>query len=144
MILAFLLHVAFIVNSDKSIQWKGALIEVNSRRAERGLKPFIYSEELSRAAAGCAKLRAEYRIAGHTANDFAALPDGAIANAAGCGALDPSWGWQSCCTYDDYVYAGAAITVYGGIRYMHIFVSGGSGSGFPASNNTYARKRWRR
>lgn len=100
-----------------------ALDEVNAVRAKRGLKPFIYDENLYRAAAGCADFRAERLIAGHTSNDFAALPAGASATAAGCAAWEPSWGWGACCTYDNYTYAGAAYTVgRDGRRYMHIFV----------------------
>jgi hypothetical protein len=100
-----------------------ALDEVNATRAKRGLKPFIYDHDLYRAAAGCADFRAERLIAGHTSNDFAALPPGACATAAGCAAWEPSWGWGACCTYDNYTYAGAAYTIgKDGRRYMHIFV----------------------
>ena len=35
-----------------------ALAEVNAVRAQRGLKPFIYDQDLYRAAAGCADFRA--------------------------------------------------------------------------------------
>ncbi len=100
-----------------------ALKEVNATRAQRGLAPFIFDEDLYRAAAGCADFRAERLIAGHTSNDFAALPPGATAKAAGCAAWEPSWGWGSCCTYDSYTYAGAAYAVgKDGRRYMHLFV----------------------
>jgi hypothetical protein len=100
-----------------------ALAEVNAARAARGLKPFIYDHDLYRAAAGCADFRAERLIPGHTSNDFAALPAGANATAAGCAAWEPSWGWGACCTYDNYTYAGAAFAIgRDGRRYMHIFV----------------------
>jgi hypothetical protein len=101
----------------------GALAEVNAARAARGLKPFVHDPALTRAAEVCAALRAQHRIAGHTANDFAALEPGVSARAAGCGALDPSWGWGSCCTYDGYQYAGAAVVMGAdNRRYMHLFV----------------------
>lgn len=100
-----------------------ALAEVNAARAARGLRPFVHDPALTRAAEVCAALRAQHRIAGHTANDFAALEPGVQAAAAGCGALDPSWGWGTCCTYDGYTFAGAAVIVGAdGKRYMHLFV----------------------
>ena len=112
-----------VVGTGRASADTEALGEVNAVRAERGLKPFIYDHELYRAAAGCADFRAERLIAGHTANDFAALPSGAAATAAGCAAWEPSWGWGACCTYDNYTYAGAAYTLgRDGRRYMHLFV----------------------
>jgi len=100
-----------------------ALSEVNAARAARGLRPYLRDEGLTLAAERAASFRASLRIAGHTKNDFSFLPPGSSASAAGCGALDPSWGWASCCTYDGYARAGAAVA-YGadGRRYMHIFV----------------------
>jgi len=100
-----------------------ALHEVNTARAQRGLSPFIHDPNLTAAAMSCAQTRAAYLAAGHTANDFAALPPGVSARAAGCGALDLSWGWGTCCTYENYQYAGAAY-VWGrdNKRYMHLFV----------------------
>ena len=67
--------------------------------------------------------RANVLCSGHTASDFAGLPAGTSAAAGGCGALEPSWGWGTCCTFDNHMYAGAAIA-YGrdGKRYMQIFV----------------------
>jgi hypothetical protein len=100
-----------------------ALAEVNAARARRGLPAYLPDEGLEQAAQTCALLRAQYLLAGHTANDFAALPQGTAASAAGCGALEPSWGWGSCCTYDNYRYAGAAVvTGRDGRRFMHLFV----------------------
>jgi hypothetical protein len=100
-----------------------ALDEVNAIRAARGLRPFIGDSNLTLAAASCAEFRAARLIAGHTANDFAALPPGAWATSSGCAAWEPGWGWGSCCTYDGYTYAGAAYA-FGrdGRRYMHLFV----------------------
>jgi hypothetical protein len=100
-----------------------ALDEVNAARAARGLPPYIRDAGLTAAAAGCAEFRAARLIAGHTANDFAALPAGAMATSAGCAAWEPGMGWGSCCTYDRYTYAGAAYAMgRDGKRYMHLFV----------------------
>jgi hypothetical protein len=106
-------------------RWKvpSALDEVNAARARRGLLSYTEDPALTTAAKGAAEYRAANRIAGHTANDFAFLPAGATASAAGCAAWEPSWGWGSCCTYESYRYAGAAWkTGADGRRYMHLFV----------------------
>jgi hypothetical protein len=100
-----------------------ALDEVNAARAARGLRPFIRDAQLTAAAAAGAEFRAARLIAGHTANDFAALPPGASATSSGCAAWEPGFGWGSCCTYEQYTYAGAAYaTGRDGRRYMHLFV----------------------
>jgi hypothetical protein len=100
-----------------------ALAEVNAARARRGLRPFLPDPLLNQAARTCAKIRAASRIEGHLPSDFAHLPSGASATSAGCGALEPSWGWGTCCTYDNYNYAGAAwVMGADGQRYMHLFV----------------------
>src|SRR5207253_11322790 len=100
-----------------------ALDEVNAARAARGLRPFARDDNLTRAAAGCAEFRALRLIAGHTANDFAAVPAGGYATSAGCAAWEPGMGWGACCTYDNYTYAGAAYAIgRAGQRYMHLFV----------------------
>ncbi len=100
-----------------------ALMEVNAARAARGLPAFIYDLGLSRAAGGCAVWRAERLIAGHTANDFQALPPGSTASAAGCSAVTPEWGFQSCCLYERWTYAGAAkVMGRDGKMYCHLFV----------------------
>lgn len=111
------------VSSGTPLAASDALGEVNAARAARGLRPYVLDPLLTRAAEAAASFRAAHRIHGHTRNDFAYLPPGSSASAAGCGALEPSWGWGACCTYDRYTYAGAAV-VYGadGRRYMHIFV----------------------
>jgi hypothetical protein len=97
--------------------------EVNAARAARGLRPYVYDEGLARAAAGCATFRAERLMAGHTSNDFSALPPGAHASAAGCAAWEPRLGWGACATYDNYTYCGAAWKMgRDGRRYMHLFV----------------------
>ena len=100
-----------------------ALAEVNAARVKRGLRPFLPDPLLEQAARTCAKIRSANRIAGHLSNDFAHLPSGASATSAGCGALEPSWGWGTCCTYENYTYAGAAWMMGAdGRRYMHLFV----------------------
>jgi hypothetical protein len=100
-----------------------ALDEVNATRAARGLAPFIRDDNLTAAAAGCAEFRAARLMAGHTSNDFAALPPGTSASASGCAAWPVGLGWGSCCTYDRYTYAGAAYAMgRDGRRYMHLFV----------------------
>lgn len=105
--------------------WAGenALREVNAARAARGLSPFIEDAKLKAGAVNVAEFRASRLMAGHTGNDFAGLPTGCLASAAGCAAWEPSWGWGACCTYDNYTYAGAAWAVgRDGRRYMQLFV----------------------
>lgn len=100
-----------------------ALEEVNTARARRGLRPFLRDGLLVQAAQRCAEFRAANRIAGHTANDFQFVPAGTQAVAAGSGALEPSWGWGTCCTHEDWTYAGAAVVMGpDGKRYMQLFV----------------------
>lgn len=100
-----------------------ALKEVNAARAARGLLPFVEDKGLTEAAQKAANYRAARLIAGHTNNDFNFLPTGVSAGAAGCAAWDPAWGWGSCCTYEDWHYAGAAMVIgRDGRRYMHLFV----------------------
>lgn len=103
-----------------------ALAEVNAARAARGLPPFIEDPGLTAAAKAAADYRAQHLIAGHVGGpmgDFAFVPAGTSASAAGCAAWHPSWGWGACCTYDGYRYAGAAFAIgRDGRRYMHLFV----------------------
>jgi hypothetical protein len=99
------------------------LDEVNAQRAARGLRPYIRDDGLTQAARACAQFRAAHGLFGHTANDFAFLPAGAFASAAGCAAYPASYGWMSCCVYEGHTYAGAAyVTGRDGKRYMHLFV----------------------
>lgn len=99
------------------------LDEVNATRAARGLPPFMLDENLTRGAMACAMYRAQHRIDGHTPNDFGFLPPGAMARAAGCAAWPVGMGWGSCCTYENWQYAGAAYCIGpDGRRYMHLFV----------------------
>lgn len=100
-----------------------ALSEVNAKRAARGLRPFLRDEGLTRAATGAAQFRAERGLFGHTSNDFSFVPPGTSASSAGCAAYPASYGWMSCCVYDNYTYGGAAyVTGRDGKRYMHLFV----------------------
>ncbi|OAI52311.1 hypothetical protein AYO44_04690 [Planctomycetaceae bacterium SCGC AG-212-F19] len=113
---------ALVFASHANAAWD-ALEEVNAHRAARGLPPFVRCPDLARAAAGCADFRAERQMAGHTANDFAALPPGATATSAGCAAWPQGLGWGACCTYERWTYAGAAYSIGpDGRRYMHLFV----------------------
>jgi hypothetical protein len=99
------------------------LDEVNAKRAARGLRPFLRDEGLVQAARAAAAFRAQHRLFGHTSNDFAFVPAGTSASSAGCAAYEAGFGWMSCCTYDNYTYAGAAwVTGADGKRYMHLFV----------------------
>ncbi len=112
-----------IVTSRYAAGSAEALDEVNAARAARGLPPFVRDANLTAAAAACAEYRAARLIAGHTANDFAAVPPGSWAASSGCAAWEPGFGWGSCCTYERYTYAGAAYaTGRDGRRYMHLFV----------------------
>jgi len=99
------------------------LDEVNAKRAARGLRPFVRDEGLTQAAYAAAQFRATHRLFGHTGNDFAFCPPGVAAASNGCAAYPASFGWMSCCVYDNYTYAGAAwVTGSDGQRYMHLFV----------------------
>ncbi len=119
-----LLSIALLVlSAGSALGAEDALAEVNAARAQRGLPPFIRDGALSAAAASCADHRARYLIAGHTSNDFNAVPRGAFASASGCAAWPQHLGWGACCTYDNYRFAGAAYAIGpDGRRYMHIFV----------------------
>ena len=99
------------------------LAEVNALRAQKGLPAYVLDPKLAEGATACAIHRAQRGISGHTSNDFAFLPAGTRASAAGCAAWPVSMGWGSCCCYDRYTYAGAGFCVGpDGKRYMHLFV----------------------
>lgn len=100
-----------------------AIGEVNAARRARGLPPFVRDAALTRGAMHVARWRAERLIEGHTRNDFAGLPVGAQADAAGCAAWRGN-DWGACCTYENWTYAGAGWQRgRDGRRYMHLFVS---------------------
>ena len=100
-----------------------ALDEVNAKRAARGLRPYVRDEGLTQAARACAAFRAGHRLFGHTSNDFSFVPPGTAASSAGCAAYPASYGWMSCCVYENYTYGGAAwVMGPDGQRYMHLFV----------------------
>jgi hypothetical protein len=114
---------AYAGSSDSEPTCWDGLEEVNALRASKGLPPFLYDPDLACAAGGCALVRAQWLCQGHTSNDFAALPDGAFAQAAGCAAWPQELGWGSCCTFEHWRYAGAAwVMGRDGRRYMHLFV----------------------
>jgi len=111
--------------SAEPVGWSAGdgLDEVNAKRAASGLRPFIRDEGLTQAARSCAEFRATHGLFGHTGNDFAFVPAGSSASSTGCAAYPAEYGWMSCCTYENYTYAGAAyVTGRDGRRYMHLFV----------------------
>lgn len=100
-----------------------ALAEVNAQRAARGLPPYLPDPALTAGARAAAAARAARGLFGHTPNDFAYLPPGANARAAGCAAYPDAYGWMSCAVYERATYAGAAwVRGADGRRYMHLFV----------------------
>jgi hypothetical protein len=100
-----------------------ALDEVNQARAARGLRPFVRDEGLTAGAKNVAEVRAKALWAGHTQNDFSGLPVGCHASAAGCAAWAQGQGWGSCCTYENWTYAGAAYAIgRDGRRYMQLYI----------------------
>ena len=112
-------RLAQVVGRDEAHE---ALAEVNALRRARGLRPFVFDEALTRGAKNVARFRARRLIAGHTADDFRGLPRGIRADAAGCAAWHGD-DWGSCCTYENYRFAGAAwCRGRDGRRYMHLFV----------------------
>jgi hypothetical protein len=102
---------------------RDALDEVNELRAQQGLRPFVRDDGLTLAAARCASARAANGISGHTQNDFAYLPSGSSASAAGCAAWPQEMGFGACCVFESWTYAGAA-SVRGadGLMYHQVFV----------------------
>lgn len=117
-----------VVNGTTASESTDALDEVNAKRATRGLQPLVRDAALTEAAYKCAKARASRHVDGHLPeSDFSLLSSSVNTDgvAAGCAALDTSWGWQSCCWDDPGYTHGGAAWVMGddGKRYMHIFVS---------------------
>ena len=104
----FLASVALLLIASTAHGATDALDEVNAARARRGLPAFQRDTTLTAAASKAADFRAARHIAGHTSNDFGFIPSGGHAEAAGCAAWTPGFGWGSCCTYERWRYAGAA------------------------------------
>ncbi len=102
-----------------------ALDLVNAKRAERGLPAYQRDAGLTEAAAKCAAYRADHLMAGHTGNDFAFLPAGSTADAAGCAAWASDFG--ACAMFEtQYRTAGAAFVVgKNGLRFCQLFVRKG-------------------
>ncbi len=122
---ALFLAVAFAFSLAASTARAGedALAEVNAARAARGLKPYIRDDGLTAGAMNVADVRARALCPGHSANDFAGLPVGCHASAAGCAAWQPELGWGACCTFENWTYAGAAYSIgRDGKRYMQLFI----------------------
>lgn len=101
-----------------------ALDELNELRAKRGLKPYIRDNGLTLAAARAAKARADRLLFGHLENDFACLPSGTRADAAGCAAYPAQDGFLACCMYDSSFRFAGAVSILGrdGRMYHHLFV----------------------
>lgn len=114
------------VSSPDPVVVNAALVEVNNTRARRGLRPFIEDLQLRIAAEKAAAIRAARRISGHIsggAGDFACLPAGARASAAGCAVRSVGEPFAACCVYENWTYAGAAVVVgQDGMKYCHLFV----------------------
>lgn len=91
-----------------------ALDQLNSQRAQRGLRPYVLDEGLQAAAEQCAQIRAAQHIHGHlpTGNQFPlsdfSLLDGVTCACTGAGANTPDWGFTACEAYGNYTFAGAS------------------------------------
>jgi uncharacterized protein YkwD len=108
---------------EAPVERSAALDDVNRQRAARGLPAYVRDDGLEQAALAAASYRAAHGIRGHTGNDFAFLPQGSSAPAAGCAAVDASWGFLSCCRFENWTFAGAAsVTGADGLVYHHLFV----------------------
>jgi hypothetical protein len=126
--LMLFLSLILIFQTLPSIAAVDALEEVNRHRAARGLSPFARDTQLSQAAAAVADYRAARLMAGHVfernRSDYSFLPSGARAEATGCAAWPQGIGWGSCCSEENWRYAGAAYAIgRDGKRYMHLYVS---------------------
>lgn len=116
-----------VISDTKPVDNTGsndAMDEVNAKRAQKGLRPLQKDPLLCQGAYECAKRRASRGIHGHLPeSDFSCLPSGAQASVGGAGALEDSWGWETC-AYDSTQYTvGGAAWVRGrdGLRYMSFF-----------------------
>ena len=110
---------AFNVDGSKCASVE-AIDMVNEQRRQRGLRPYLRDDGLTLAAMRVAQHRAERRITGHV-NDFAFLPAGSNASAAGCAAWSDGFG--ACCMFEGWTYCGAAYCVgEDGLKYCHVYV----------------------
>lgn len=107
-----------------------AFENVNRQRMSRGLRPFVFSEGLTRAAEKVAAIKAANCLSGHLSgpmSDFAMLEPGVQCAATGAdgskiSANDPNW--YTCCMDEPYVYAGAGSAIGpDGNKYMSLFVA---------------------
>lgn len=118
-----MLGIALLMFAVGEATAEDALHVVNQQRAKRGLPAYQRDEALSVAALKAATFRAENQLFGHTSNDFAFLPPGSSADAAGCAAYPQSYGFMACATYESYKFAGAAsVRGRNGLYYHHLFV----------------------
>lgn len=116
------------VSAEATSQLKGsadAMAEVNAKRASKGLPPLRKDSLLCQAALLVSKQRAARGIHGHLPeSDFTYVHQvNGSASVGGCGALEDSWGWETC-AYDSPQYSvGGAAWVRGsdGLRYMTFF-----------------------
>ena len=102
---------------------ENAMTEVNAKRALKGLPALQVDLLLCKAAHDCAKQRAARNIHGHLPESDFSYVHGTSATVGGCGALEDSWGWETC-AYDSSQYTvGGAAWVRGpnGLRFMHFF-----------------------
>jgi hypothetical protein len=142
--MAFRVAFAVVVLSSNSASAADALAQVNAQRAARGLPAYERDEALSVAAEAAARHRAERLLFGHCANDFAFLPAGVSADAAGCAAYPAEYGFMACATYDGYRWAGAAsVPGRDGRVYHHLFVRGSVGGRVVYAERTVVRYRRR-
>lgn len=115
--------VSVTVQQGRPTPIRDALAQLNAQRAARRLHAYQHDPALAEAALKAAQYRADRCIEGHTANDFAFLPPGCSASAAGCAAWPAHLGFGACAAYEGWTFAGAAsVTGRDGRVYHHLFV----------------------
>ncbi len=98
-----------------------AIKAINGARAQRGLRPYVRDDDLTKGAIRVTAHRAARRMFGHAENDFNFL-EGCTAACAGCAANEPTWGFMACAVYENWTYCGAAWVLGGdGRLYCHAF-----------------------
>jgi len=114
---------------DRAKNGKTAMERVNSKRATRGLRPFVEDPVLTAAAQKCADYRAANNIYGHS-RDFDWIPPGHPHGPAGCEGF-ACWdvattqlfgGWGSCCEDENWTHAGAGMVIRNGHCFMELIV----------------------